>query len=423
MKFLLLLLFAFPMILWAGVLDTPITLNHSNTPLIVVLQDIEKQSGTTFSFKSTTIKQERNTTVQLDSIPLSEALSLILKNESVRYKAVGEQIIIIPQKTVNKPTLDIKAEIEIEKEIPPIVAIENPPIEAIIVYDTVQYIDTTFVADTIVVVDTVTYYDTITQSVSKKANTQEFLNRFIGIGFEYGMPTKTFERELSSSDDEKSIVESYSYNLFTTSVTGGLMTGKLQVETGLGISVMNSNYSAQTTSVTNTVSTQEESYYEHFLDSTYLLAPNTDTLWFAYSDSTLQTRTIDIPSESLSTEHSENLHSITYLTIPLSIRYTCFDFQERHSFLVGFESETQIQINDVSGTKASLKSGMIPLTKEHVSQVRFSYGASVNYQFSFTDNWTTALGCALMFEQVPLLSDFSQKSLKQVLSFQCFYKF
>lgn len=71
-----------------------ITLNRSNTSLEVILIEITKQTGYTFSAKSDLLHSAKPIDINVKNVALSHALDICFKNQPLTYIIKGNTIII-----------------------------------------------------------------------------------------------------------------------------------------------------------------------------------------------------------------------------------------------------------------------------------------------------------------------------------------
>jgi TonB-linked SusC/RagA family outer membrane protein len=71
-----------------------ITINAKNTPLEKVFAEIEKQSGYQFFYKVTLVAAFKNVDVTIKDASLQQALTLVLRDQSLNYSIVGKTIVI-----------------------------------------------------------------------------------------------------------------------------------------------------------------------------------------------------------------------------------------------------------------------------------------------------------------------------------------
>lgn len=88
---LLLLTITFPL---AAVSQGKIELNLENRPVIEALRQIEKQSGYTFSYNPSLLKDFPKVTIRITDEPLEEALQALFGKTNIRFVIQGKYIIL-----------------------------------------------------------------------------------------------------------------------------------------------------------------------------------------------------------------------------------------------------------------------------------------------------------------------------------------
>ena len=71
-----------------------VTMNHVNTPLRVILNDIEKQTNYLFVIINSQVDTQKKYTVQVKSEPVSTVLNALFQGENVVYQLQGNHIVL-----------------------------------------------------------------------------------------------------------------------------------------------------------------------------------------------------------------------------------------------------------------------------------------------------------------------------------------
>ena len=71
-----------------------VTMNHVNTPLRVILNDIEKQTNYLFVIINSQVDTQKKYTVQVKSEPVSTVLNTLFQGENVVYQLQGNHIVL-----------------------------------------------------------------------------------------------------------------------------------------------------------------------------------------------------------------------------------------------------------------------------------------------------------------------------------------
>lgn len=97
MKMIAIFLFATCMQLQATVYSQRVTLSSKNAPLSSVLNEIRKQTGYTFLYTRSLIEKANKISVQLNNVPLEDALNSIFANSPLTYEIDQKTIIVTPR--------------------------------------------------------------------------------------------------------------------------------------------------------------------------------------------------------------------------------------------------------------------------------------------------------------------------------------
>ncbi len=95
--FLAILLFTIPYLAFAQTTGQNVKLNFTDTPLSVVINDIEKQSGFKF-FYNNDIDVTQRMSVQITSNDMHQVVSTLLKDTSIGYSISGQRIVLFAKK-------------------------------------------------------------------------------------------------------------------------------------------------------------------------------------------------------------------------------------------------------------------------------------------------------------------------------------
>ncbi len=75
-----------------------VTVNADKESILVVINSIKKQSGYSFFYNSSLIKQAEPVTVHVDNVDVKDALSAVFKNQPFSYSIVNKTVVITPAK-------------------------------------------------------------------------------------------------------------------------------------------------------------------------------------------------------------------------------------------------------------------------------------------------------------------------------------
>jgi len=78
-----------------------ITLHFDDTPLQDVMDQIEQQSGLSFSYHSRLVDEDERVTIHLDEMPLDEVLDIIFSGRRIDFEVVEKQIVLKRARRVN----------------------------------------------------------------------------------------------------------------------------------------------------------------------------------------------------------------------------------------------------------------------------------------------------------------------------------
>jgi len=82
--------------------DARITLDIKDTSLKQVLKEIETQSGLTFLYSDTKVDVSQTVSVNVQSVPLNQALDQTFKGTKIAYRIEGKQIVLTPAAETNQ---------------------------------------------------------------------------------------------------------------------------------------------------------------------------------------------------------------------------------------------------------------------------------------------------------------------------------
>jgi len=72
----------------------PVTLHMDQRPMIDVLDQVEKQSGLSFSYNSRLIDRDESVSIHVDQVSLEEALTLLFMDRRISFKVVEQQVVL-----------------------------------------------------------------------------------------------------------------------------------------------------------------------------------------------------------------------------------------------------------------------------------------------------------------------------------------
>lgn len=99
--FLVILLFTIPYFSFAQTIEQKIQLNHTDTPLSLVIKEIERQSGFKFLYNDDVDTTQR-LSIQISSDDMNQVVGILLKHTSIDYSISGEKIKLFPKRTTPK---------------------------------------------------------------------------------------------------------------------------------------------------------------------------------------------------------------------------------------------------------------------------------------------------------------------------------
>lgn len=389
------LLLFFPILLTAGDLNSKVTYSCTGTSLIQVLQDLENLTGTTFSFKSNTINQNRPISVSFSATTLEDALYEILIDEQVKFAAVGSQIIIMPD-AGKKP----------EPERPKVT--QQTFAKIVRVYDTVHIIDTVAYIDTVRIFDTLTHYDTIVYTDTIKSldapeqeTVQPSRTHFIGIEAACVFQNNDISRTTYESDSLSYVKENYTTAIEQSAgIRAGIRSGKISISIGIGATAYKQTYNAKAVIQKSKSTEVEEPYTEITLDSSCIVQNGKDTAWFPFSKALEKTRTKTVLTSWQDTVTRNATNAYTYLTLPIVATYQAFSVADRHFVNAGFRFQTSILLNH-NGSVLNSKGEITDIPQRLINNMRFSYGPLVCYEFKATDNIRLGASYHPMLQYLP----------------------
>jgi hypothetical protein len=159
-----------------------ISVDYKNLPVSVVLQKISKETGMRFSYDPEIVASKPRITVKTVNQPLSDILKTLFTEPGIRYREIGNQIVIysnLPKEQPEKPGNMSAVVLPAKKNVP---SPDEVHLQATALPDTVfitktdtlllTKVDTLLTTETVIQYDTVHHTDTIyleKQSRTKKA--------------------------------------------------------------------------------------------------------------------------------------------------------------------------------------------------------------------------------------------------------------
>ena len=98
------LLFVFCLQLSAGVNSQGVTLNVKNAPLNKVFREIKNQTGYTFIYTETMLKEARKVSMNVKNSPLKEVLSICFISQPFTYKIINHAVVVQPKEKLEVNT-------------------------------------------------------------------------------------------------------------------------------------------------------------------------------------------------------------------------------------------------------------------------------------------------------------------------------
>src|SRR6185437_13960917 len=84
-----------------------ITLNLKNAPLNKVFQEIRQQTGYTFMYTATILKEAKKVSINVKNSPLQQVLSICFETQPFTYKIINQTVVVQPKEKVEINTSDI----------------------------------------------------------------------------------------------------------------------------------------------------------------------------------------------------------------------------------------------------------------------------------------------------------------------------
>jgi TonB-linked SusC/RagA family outer membrane protein len=97
MNFTVIFLLACALQVSANTYSQNVTLHLENAPLNKVFQEIKKQTGYTFMYTGTMLKQAKKVTIQMKNSPLRDALKLCFSDQPFSYTIIDETVVLQPK--------------------------------------------------------------------------------------------------------------------------------------------------------------------------------------------------------------------------------------------------------------------------------------------------------------------------------------
>lgn len=88
----------------ARVSSQGITLNVKNTPLNKVFQEIKQQTGYTFVYTETMLKEAKKVNINVKNSPLQEVLSICFETQPFTYKIIDQTVVVQPKQNIEDNT-------------------------------------------------------------------------------------------------------------------------------------------------------------------------------------------------------------------------------------------------------------------------------------------------------------------------------
>ena len=80
-----------------------VTMNHTNTPLRIILNDIESQTSYLFVIINSQVDTQKAYSINVESKPVSAVLDKLFEGENINYKMQGNHIVLSRESQQNKP--------------------------------------------------------------------------------------------------------------------------------------------------------------------------------------------------------------------------------------------------------------------------------------------------------------------------------
>src|SRR5690348_1447344 len=106
MNFTVILLLAFGLQVSAKTYSQNVTLHLENARLNTVFQEVKRQTGYTFIYTGTILKQAKKITVQLKNSPLHEALKLCFADQPFGYTIIDKTVVLQPKEKIAEGNSD-----------------------------------------------------------------------------------------------------------------------------------------------------------------------------------------------------------------------------------------------------------------------------------------------------------------------------
>jgi len=299
----------------SSVLDKSISITAEGKSLKWVLEQIETVANVTFSYKSDVIDQDALVSLAEERMALRSVLQQILPMDKVGFNAVGTQIILY------KHSVE-RAERAMEQ-------IPDRKIPPITVYDTVRITDTVAIFDTntVVAYDTVHVFDTTIVEKDRELQTEKKLSAFfaeIGYGFNYGLQTAQTINDSLYAGKEKAMLDN------EVMLMWGVCKKNLSLKTGIGFCSVSQKVAYEQYNITTEQVMSTKYFYEATIDSVWMLAPGTDTVWIQQDDSVQKSITERYNVQHIDTAKVNKTNRAKYLSVPVYVSYT-WHIRERMS--------------------------------------------------------------------------------------------
>lgn len=117
MNFIVIFLLAFGLQISAKTYSQGVTLHLENAPLNKVFQEIKRQTGYTFMYTGTMLKEAKKVTIEVKNYPLQEALNLCFSDQPFGYTIIDKTVVLQPKEKAA------------ENSNSSIIALPPPPVE------------------------------------------------------------------------------------------------------------------------------------------------------------------------------------------------------------------------------------------------------------------------------------------------------
>lgn len=299
-------------------LETRITVQFEDEPILSILKQIEKKYKINFSINSSLIPDTQKVTVELEDVTVAEALEVILQNLNISYKEINKQIVLYKRKSPT-PNYPPNANSNQNRNDKHRQVIYDTIIK--LTYDTI----TTHNFDTLIVVDTLYTFDTVEVIRFIEPTSKVYLNVF------YSPTFYTETRLLSNSNNLQ--INNYAFEKVFSSYFGadiGMRHKRNGAEIGIGILEEKEKvaYSFTEFELKTFKDSVVQTEYEEVIKekNIYYETNGTDTIWRIVNDTSY------VPYETVSyfntdstfenIKANEYKQQLTYITLPFRYSFT-----------------------------------------------------------------------------------------------------